>query len=234
MNSDGTVPGLRERKKRATRAALAEAAVRLAAEHGAENVTVEAISEAAGVSPRTFFNYFECHDDAFVMLDPEAGQRIRRAVRETPAGPPALAVVRDAMAAELRDVEEQHEIWSLRAKVLQRSPHLLVRGLGLHIAEEVLLAEAIADRLAGGPVPDGRPAERAGSRAGADGRVECGPLESSGLGLYPRLLAAVATTAVRVAVEHSFAQGRPGTFSGIFRRVFDQLAAGLAEPPTGG
>lgn len=69
--------GLRERKKRATRAALAEAAVRLAAEHGAEKVTVEAISAAAGVSVRTFFNYFDSRDEAFVVIDADAGARMR-------------------------------------------------------------------------------------------------------------------------------------------------------------
>ncbi|WPR53748.1 TetR family transcriptional regulator [Streptomyces sp. S399] len=50
MMESGAALGLRERKKRATRAALGEAAVRLAAEHGADHVTVEMISEAAGVS----------------------------------------------------------------------------------------------------------------------------------------------------------------------------------------
>lgn len=52
-----------EHKKRATRAALVEAEVRLAAEHGVENVAVDAISEATGVSPRTFFNYFGVRDE---------------------------------------------------------------------------------------------------------------------------------------------------------------------------
>src|SRR5690606_14213285 len=77
--------GLRERKKRATRAALAEAAVRLAAEHGADHVTVEAISAAAGVSVRTFFNYFDSRDDAFVVIDADAAVRVRRALLEAPA-----------------------------------------------------------------------------------------------------------------------------------------------------
>ncbi|MEU3186162.1 TetR/AcrR family transcriptional regulator [Streptomyces sp. NPDC006923] len=210
VTNEGAAPGLRERKKQATRAALAEAAVRLAAEHGAEHVTVEAISEAAGVSPRTFFNYFESHDDAFVMIDRDAGERVRRAVREAPAGLPPLDAVREALATELADVEERQELWSLRAKVLQRSPHLLVRGLGAHMAEELELAEALADRL--GP----------GAGRGS------GPGDP---GLYPRLLAAVAGTATRVAIEHWCAQAPGAAFPDVFRRVFTHLAAGLPEPP---
>ncbi|WP_326615047.1 TetR family transcriptional regulator [Streptomyces scopuliridis] len=229
VRSEGAALGLRERKKQATRAALAEAAVRLAAEHGAENVTVEAISEAAGVSPRTFFNYFDSHDDAFVMIDRGIGERVRRAVREAPASVPALDAVREALATELADVEEQQEIWELRATVLQRSPHLLVRGMGAHMAEELELAEAIAERL-------GAPAFRtAGGERGSRGPGPCAHVpDTSALGLYPRLLAAVATTAVRVAVEHWCAQGPEVTFPDIFRRVFAHLAAGLPEPPADG
>lgn len=224
VRSEGRDLGLRERKKRATRAALAEAAVRLAAEHGADNVTVEAISEAAGVSPRTFFNYFDSHDDAFVMIDREVGERVRRTVREAPAALPPLDVVREALATELANVEEQQEIWHLRAQVFQRSPHLLLRGMGAHMAEEVELAEAIAVRLGAAPfLPDG---EKSGGR----GPCEHVP-DTSALGLYPRLLAAVATTAVRVAVEHWCAQNPGVSFPATFRRVFAHLAAGLPEPP---
>ncbi|TXS58110.1 TetR family transcriptional regulator [Streptomyces sp. t39] len=245
--------GLRERKKRATRAALVEAALRLAAEHGAENVTVETVSEAAGVSPRTFFNYFDTRDDVFVMIDAESSARVRRAVREAPAALPPLDVLRDALAAELAEVEDRHELWALRAEVLHRSPHLLARSLGAHLADELELADALAERLepaapAGHPetvAGDGRrtapepcgtrepgaPASHgAGQRETPDpcsAREDGGPASD----LYPRLLAAVGGTAVRVAVEHWCARRDRLAFADVFRRTFDLLAAGLAQPP---
>nr|WP_249667494.1 TetR/AcrR family transcriptional regulator [Cellulomonas fengjieae] len=62
--------GLRERKKLARREALIDATHRLVAEHGLDAVTVEAICEEAGVSTRTFFNYFETKDDAVLGHTP--------------------------------------------------------------------------------------------------------------------------------------------------------------------
>ncbi|MGW3402893.1 TetR family transcriptional regulator [Streptomyces zhihengii] len=269
--------GLRERKKRATRAALVEAALRIAAEHGAENVTVETVSEAAGVSPRTFFNYFDTRDDVFVMIDAESSARVRRAVREAPPAVPPLEVLRDALAAELAEVEEQHELWALRAEVLHRSPHLLARSLGAHMADELDLADALAARLehaesAGGPEADRAPGPGhpentaagaappehpagpgpghpvitaagpedpagtaapplAGDPQGAPDPCTAGRDGGPGSELYPRLLAAVGAAAVRVAVEHWCARRDRLAFTDVFRRTFDLLAAGLAQPP---
>jgi AcrR family transcriptional regulator len=56
--------GLRERKKRARREALIDATHRLVARDGLDAVTVDAICAEAGVSTRTFFNYFDSKDDA--------------------------------------------------------------------------------------------------------------------------------------------------------------------------
>lgn len=58
--------GLRERKRRATRAAIERAAITLVGELGYDNVTVALVCERADVSQGTFFNYFPTKDAAIV------------------------------------------------------------------------------------------------------------------------------------------------------------------------
>ena len=60
--------GLRERKRRETRAAIERAAISLVDELGYDNVTVAMISERAVVSQGTFFNYFRTKDAAIVGI----------------------------------------------------------------------------------------------------------------------------------------------------------------------
>lgn len=196
--------------------------MRLAAEHGAEHVTVDAISEAAGVSPRTFFNYFDARDDVFVMIGADAGARVRQAVLAAPAELSPLEALRDAMVSELAEIEQQQELWRLHAEVLRRSPHLLARSLGAHMADELALAETLAERVgAGSPL-------FAGDRAGLGSPDDEGRRRA--LGLYPRLLAAVGIAAVRVAVEHWCVRQDELAFVDVFRETFAQLAAGLPAP----
>ncbi|WP_440711151.1 TetR/AcrR family transcriptional regulator [Herbiconiux sp. YIM B11900] len=59
---------LRERKKAETRTAIHEAALRLVAANGVEHASVDAICSEAGVSSRTFFNYFPSKVSALVGL----------------------------------------------------------------------------------------------------------------------------------------------------------------------
>ena len=55
--------GLRERKKRRTRQALQQAAVRLFLERGFEATTIADITAAADVAPRTFFSDHPTKED---------------------------------------------------------------------------------------------------------------------------------------------------------------------------
>ena len=61
-------PGLRERKKIRTRAALIDAAMELCLKQGYEQTTVEQIAASADVSPRTFSRYFATKDAVFLTL----------------------------------------------------------------------------------------------------------------------------------------------------------------------
>ena len=57
---------LRERRRKQTTDSIRRAAVDLVSELGLDNVTTEMISNAAGISPRTFFNYFPYKEAAFL------------------------------------------------------------------------------------------------------------------------------------------------------------------------
>ncbi|NJA57073.1 TetR/AcrR family transcriptional regulator [Streptomyces sp. NEAU-H3] len=103
-------PGLRERKKQATREALREAALRLAMERGPDGVRVEDIAEAAGVSPRTYNNYFTSREQAIVSAvtaDREA--RIAAAIAARPPGVRLADAVTEAVAEQYAHTGEREE-----------------------------------------------------------------------------------------------------------------------------
>jgi AcrR family transcriptional regulator len=106
--------GRREAHKRATRAAIKEAAMRLVEAQGFEATTVREIADAADVTERTFYRYFDgkaglIADEALIWL-----QRLHDAIRERPGEEPPLQAVARAMVAliaEIRQNPESAPLW---------------------------------------------------------------------------------------------------------------------------
>ncbi|KMO67761.1 TetR family transcriptional regulator [Mycolicibacterium chlorophenolicum] len=78
------VLGLRERKKRRTRATLMDAAVDLCARQGYDSTTVEQIAAIADVSPRTFSRYFTTKDAIVLALIDEILETVARELARQP------------------------------------------------------------------------------------------------------------------------------------------------------
>jgi AcrR family transcriptional regulator len=78
-------PGRRERKKARTRAAIADAALRLFLERGFDEVTVAQVAEAADVSVTTVFNHFPGKEALVFDEEAENEAQLLGAVRGRPA-----------------------------------------------------------------------------------------------------------------------------------------------------
>lgn len=159
-------PGLREQKRTATRRALIAATRSLSAEHGFSHVTVEEICERAGVSRRTFFNYFPAKEDAFLgrtgddipeelaslfvgMMRPKTG----RARREL--SPTLLDDLVDLLAGLARELPAERESFAEMKRAIDKDPRLLLilRDAGLRSADSM---SALIARREGLEVDDPR------------------------------------------------------------------------------
>ncbi|MFB7917615.1 TetR family transcriptional regulator [Streptomyces sp. NPDC056061] len=145
--------GLRERKKEATRQAVHEATLRLTVEHGFDHVTVEAVADAAGISRRTFSNYFAGKEDALLHGEEQHIRALVQTVRDRPAEESAWTALRAAMEQFTERISPPEREWALRTRLAMRHPSLLARQLANHAALERDLADAVAPRRG----PSGKP-----------------------------------------------------------------------------
>ncbi|GIH13549.1 TetR/AcrR family transcriptional regulator [Rugosimonospora africana] len=161
---DDRATGLRERKKIATREALSSAALRLALERGPENVRVDDIAAEAGVSARTYNNYFSSREEAIcVALTADRALRIGAALRAQPADKPLAEAIVDAMVSQYCLGEPDQKTLCL----LFSTPALRNEYFRTTTAMEWPLAQAIAARTGLDATRDLFPRALAGALSGA-------------------------------------------------------------------
>src|SRR5689334_9528773 len=114
--------GLRERKRRATRATIQRAALKLFLEQGYEQTTTSEIAAAAEVSPGTLFNYFRRKED--LVLDEDDPYFIAL-FDARPADEPLLVAMGTAMRQFIGPMlaDASDEIW-VRARLIGEVPAL--------------------------------------------------------------------------------------------------------------
>lgn len=195
--------GLRERKKAATRAALSAAAFTIAQEQGIDAVTAESIAAAAGVSSRTFHNYFANKEEAILH---RLGNVLVDVVDSFASQPPELTVWEALEHSVLTIVEDPDgELATMAALIRMVESHPTLMAHNVQLASQAMTAfgRAVA------------------ARSGTDYDRD----------LYPRLVHIAALAACRAAIElWACGQVPEKTPKQLVREAFTLLRAGIPEP----
>ncbi|HMJ02261.1 MAG TPA: helix-turn-helix domain-containing protein [Conexibacter sp.] len=206
----GDVPqGLRERKKRATREAIAATARRLFAERGFDAVTVAEIAAAADVSEKTVFNHFATKDDLVFAGGEARLAQLQADIVQRPPGTSVLDVFRANSEAMLDTVAAgESDDRLVVPRIVRDSPALQERLAAGWEREAATLAAAIAE-AAGADDDDLVPA------------------------VVARTLAWTLITIFRAAFDGLLAGEDPKRLAARLRpqsaRAYDRLAAGLED-----
>jgi AcrR family transcriptional regulator len=198
--------GLRERKKQATREALSSAALWLSLARGVENVTIEDITEAAGVSLRTFRNYFASKYEAISATGGDRARRIGASLLARPADEPLWTALITATLEQYKGAEQALGTEMMNAlRLLMFSPAMRGEFLKINSEMQNALAAAIAQRI--------------GTDVEAD--------------MYPQVLAGAVIAASQVAVRRWYAADPPVPLRPLLERAFQHLASACSGQTTG-
>jgi AcrR family transcriptional regulator len=146
-------PGLRERKKQQTRDRIARVGLELFAERGYEQTTLAEIADAADVSTRTIFAYFESKEEILFCDDAGFYDSLKAALDNRGAGVTTV----DALREYLRGIATEDDSVKLRKKIIGEAKSLRLAERARFAQAEELIAESIARDLDSGP-GDIRPA----------------------------------------------------------------------------
>ncbi len=157
MSIAGPATSHRERKKRATRQAIHSAAFELVDRHGLSGTTIEAISERAGVAPRTFWSYYPSKEDAVIDREPDLADRLRGALLARPVTEDALTALRRTLEGYVADRAVDSKRAVRRQQLIRREPQLMAAVAAMFDELERALVSAVAERLDLDPADSLRP-----------------------------------------------------------------------------
>ena len=201
--------GLRDRKKRATRQAIAEAARRLFRERGFAAVTVAEVAKAADVSPQTVFNYYPTKEDLFFSGMQAFEAQLVGAVRQRAPGESALDAFRRSL------LERSERLADPRAAdAIASAARLIGETRALQNRERAVVAEntrALADVLA--------------EQASEEPRGEHLVVANSLMGVHTALLEHVRARAVGALRGAALVESMKAEAG----RAFDRLERGLGD-----
>lgn len=191
-------PGLRDRKKAATRTALAEAAAELAREHGLHVVTADAIAARAGVSTRTFHNYFASKEEAVLVYLEGLIELWIELLRRRPGDEHIMDSLRECAVGLVTDPNWSFDEIGACVSVVEESSVLIARSIEVEKRSSRMLVDVIAERTGTDPSTD----------------------------LLPNLIHHTALGAIKAAIEMQMA-GSEQSPEGLIRDAFAQLRRGF-------
>ncbi|MET9681752.1 TetR/AcrR family transcriptional regulator [Streptomyces coeruleorubidus] len=194
---------LTERRKAETRMEIARAAAGLFVRHGLRATRAEDIAQAAGIAPRTFYRYFATKEEAVAPLYAAGAQRWVEAVRAAPADDSVPQVLEQAVRHTLTPgVGVSASSWEWVRTLLrlaEANPSLRRVWAEVCQASERTLGEVLAER--GTWTRTGSPEGDDNVAATLEPRLAVPPERHVAVPPEPRFAAAVASAAVRTALE---------------------------------
>jgi AcrR family transcriptional regulator len=140
-------PGLRERKKQQTHERIAKVALALFLERGYDETTLDDIAEAADVSRRTIFAYYDSKEDILLCGESSMLSTLKQMLDERPDGTTTVDAIREFLSS----LDQPDEEAQLRKELMRSNPTLQMKVRATHAQLEPLLAESIAKDLDAGP-----------------------------------------------------------------------------------
>jgi AcrR family transcriptional regulator len=171
---------------------------------GYDAVTVEDIADAAEVSTRTFFNYFTSKEDALAGIDPDEISEVVQTLAARPDDEEPLAALRAVLLARAAEKADRRDQLRAKMRLVRAHPALLEAFHAGWSRYERAMVEVVARRCGLDPDEDA----------------------------YPAVVVAAALAVARtVSLRWRDAPG-DSSLHDLLSTAFDDLARGLAPPPT--